>query len=331
MPRAEDMFVSRSRLVLITLCAGIFAAAVHAVPTAAARAGAAANGTYMYVAFGTGCCHNRQSIWRWALSNGYPGLNPDMKIEGYAWPLATDTAGNLYGVHGQSIFMFPRGSITPSRHVDVPTTPPFSSTAVTAVMVDPNGYLYAAFHQERKQRRPVRAGTPANGVLIYAPNASGPAPPVQVITLDDLCYGLALDAQGELFASIQHGVVQVYANPIAAPQLVRTISGPAMKGPVGIGIDDQGELYVLEFSRARFPTVTSFPDTANGQVKPDRTILLPTFDADGPGMTVYGQYVYLPDSTAEQVLIYQRNGRGHPTPFALPLGKESITDVKVGL
>jgi len=62
--------------------------------------------------------------------------------------------------------------------------------------------------------------------------------------------------------------VAVYAHPMRAPKLIRTISGPDMASPQGLAVDERGELYVDCVS-----SILAYPDRASGTPNPDRIIV----------------------------------------------------------
>lgn len=283
---------------------------------------------HLYVANGTVCCEGGPGpILRYPIARGRIAREPDLRFWGVGLPIATDSAGSLYARHGRTVEVFPLGSTTPQRIIALPFG------AATAMTIDPNGFLYVAYLSSGGPRRP----GPDNdymGVWIYAPNANGNTKPIQHIRLGDFVNGLALDSSGNLFLSLELSwAVQVYANPTTAPALVRAITG-GLRSPLGIAIVD-GELYVLNNSPGN-DYVTSYPDTASGGVKPDRTLLLPTKEGDGPGITAFGKHLFVPNwstgpSAPHDVLIYRRDANGATKPVVFPVHSATPGDAKVGL
>lgn len=205
-------------LIVVAGCAGSGAVGPQAVPVAA-RAATSRNGApavnvtpgHLYVVdlFGN-------TVYRFRLNNGIPSGTPQNAITGLSGPnsVVVGPDGDLYVSDRQGVKVFApgaSGNALPLRIVP--------ATYVARLAVDASGYLYAGAW-----------GAPPL-IAVYAPGAGGVDQPIQTIVapgqesrVPDL--GIALDAQGDLYASVDSGPstapsIVVYANPTSNPVVIR--------------------------------------------------------------------------------------------------------------
>ena len=105
---------------------------------------------------------------------------------------------------------------------------PKDDEGLGGMVVDPNGYLY---YQT------------VEGILIFGPGAKGHERPIE--TIDDYWGSeveLALDADGNLYASDDNFGVHVWSNPTTNPTIVAQICLPDQAA--GIALSASGVMYV---------------------------------------------------------------------------------------
>jgi hypothetical protein len=86
-------------------------------------------------------------------------------------------------------------------------------------------------------------------VDVFAPGASGPASPVQIVHMpnySDFTGGIATDSAGDLYvtsATYHLNQVYVFANPITKPTLARTFC--THRSAADLAVDDRGEAFLV--------------------------------------------------------------------------------------
>lgn len=204
--------------------------------------------------------------------SGWIGGNPVCVFQGSNGSVAVASDGTTffgnYAMRGP-VFVYPPGwsnFAKPSRSFGDYGT-------ILGLAVDTEGYEYVSGLSLSNQAR----------IDVYRPNASGLEPPIASIIAapsGSAFFGLALDTAGELYTSLNlqgnaRGTVQVYANPIAKPTLVRQFWDDALLAPNGISIVGS-EVYVAQednrFVHNAVTGIYAYPIAASGRVAADRVI-----------------------------------------------------------
>jgi sugar lactone lactonase YvrE len=174
------------------------------------------------------------------------------------------------------------------------------------VDVGPDRYIYLSTQEDR--------------VEMYAPGASGAAPPSRVLegpaTGLSSVYGVAFDAAGRLFvANSGNSSITVYAPGAkgnAAP--VRTIAGAAtqLTAVRSVGLDAAGRLYVTDYDG---PSVLVFAPGANGNVAPVRIIRGANTQLNSPEDVAFGPNgdAYVSDYD-DGILVFGATANGNVAP-----------------
>lgn len=270
------------------------------------------------------------TVYRFTLRNGIPSSRPQNTITGLKNPnsLVVGPDGDLYVSDRNGIKVFApdaSGNALPLRVLP--------ANYVARLAIDANGYLYAGV-----------SGTPPL-IAVYAPGAGGVDQPIQTIVapgqesrVPDL--GLAVDARGNLYASVDPGSeapsIVVYGTPTTNPTIVRQ---PCASEPYeyfgSLAIGSGGHLYA-----ARGGGVSAFRETVRAcPARPHET-----FSARTPaisairGLAVSGSKLYVGDFLNQTlgtgtVFIFDTAGDPHK-PVALLYGAAAgfttIDDVAVG-
>jgi hypothetical protein len=267
----------------------------------------------------------QNNIFRHTLVLGMPSQQPD-----YAY--GTISGFFALGPGGDVFAQAAAASPNVTRYV-LDTNVPFSSLEISlpgyklglgAIAVDVHQFLYVSYANSGSTGNPY-------GVLVYPPNATGNAAPIQNIGLaprrPPFVFYMAFDSKGELFLSnAAMNVIYVYSNPTTHPTLARTITSAAIHGPQGIAIDLQGELYVLNQGSN---TIAAFRDDVGKNARADRTISI-----NNPGWTLFGgvatdqQFLF---ASVAQGKVCQLNKVGNgPQNCLSVLSYPKGRDVKVG-
>jgi hypothetical protein len=259
------------------------------------------------------------------LKNGIPRSPPDLTYSGVGWPIAVDASGNLYAADKTpaTVFVFPPGSLTPIRQINLPSGSSFFGRAY-ALAVGHAGYLYVAYFGFFSS-----LGT--GGVLVYGPHQSGNAKPLQnIITTGGYwgaSNGVAIDAAGDLLngetEGYPSGSVDTYSTPVKNPTKVRTLSVLAL----GIVVDSHQELYVntwLSNSVSAYPVTASSPN-------PDRVISVKgPVGYFGNGIATSAGQLFIPDFKRGLVYELFSTVNGPQTPISTLAVPPAPEDVKVG-
>jgi sugar lactone lactonase YvrE len=161
---------------------------------------------------------------------------PDTRLK-FPTRVLVDSAGDTYvttaGDTPEVLIYEPdaTGNVAPKRYLRTGLAGP------TGLALDSAGRVYVS-------------NANVNNVVVYAPNATGLAPPVAVLTDASLAVpsGVALDSQGAVYVSSQQGNSISIFRPVdlGSPSLVRLIKGPntTMSLPTGVAIDPNGHVLV---------------------------------------------------------------------------------------
>lgn len=320
-------------LVLLTGCVGAGTSERSVLPRVADGASSAprsswfsgtSNPGHLYVVdlFGN-------TIYRFALRNGIPSSSPQNTITGLTNPnsLVVGPDGDLYVSDRNGIKVFApdaSGNALPLRVLP--------ANYVARLAVDANGYLYAGV-----------SGTPPV-IAVYAPGAGGVDQPIQTIVaqgqesrVPDL--GLAVDARGDLFASVDPGSsapsIAVYGTPTTHPTIICQPCAPERYQYFASLAIGSAHLYA-----ARGSGVSAFKDTVRACPARPRE----TFSATSPaisairGLAVSESKLYIGDFLNQKlgtgaVFIFDAAGDPHK-PVALLYGAaagfSTIDDVALG-
>lgn len=158
-----------------------------------------------------------------------------------------------------------------------------------AMAVDRHGYLFVAYDATRQ-------GAEQHGILAYKPFAHGSDPPTASLLVgrSEIIEGLTTDASDNLYVSATNrDEVEVFSMPTSQPVILRKIRGPAMVSPRGLVIDGTGELYAGCGDPNSGPYVLAYPQTASGDPKPDRKVLVPiSVDSGTQSVAVIGSHLF---------------------------------------
>lgn len=203
--------------------------------------------------------------------SGWIGGNPDCVFQSSNGSVAVAGDGTtLFGNYAARgpVFVYPPGWSNFAK----PTRSFGDYSTILGLAVDPKGYEYVSGLSLSNKAR----------IDVYRPNASGLEPPIASIAAPSgaAFFGLALDPAGDLYTSLNlqgnaRGTVQIYANPITTPTLVRQFWDKALLVPNGISIEGP-EVYVAQeanrFVHHAVTGVYAYPITASGKVSADRVI-----------------------------------------------------------
>jgi hypothetical protein len=321
-------------LILLVGCAGFGSPGPSSLPAVGAaswhvrvpalRGPSAPGHLYVVDLFGS-------TVYRFRLQNGIPSSSPENTITGLANPnsLAVGPDGDLYISDRNGVKVFAPGASGNALPLRV-----LPANYVARIAVDASGYLYAGV-----------SGTPPL-IAVYAPGAGGVDQPIQTIVaqgqesrVPDL--GLATDAQGDLYASVDPGSsrapsIAVYGTPTTNPTIVREPCAPELFQYFGsLAIGSGSHLYA-----ARGNGVSVFRDTVSAcPARPQKT-----FSATKPsisairGIAVGGNKLYVGDFLNQSLntgAVFVFDTAGNPRrPVALLYGKAAqfatIDDVALG-
>lgn len=214
---------------------------------------------------------------------------------GASGPLAVAPSGQLLTGDGplfrqwpgaSLVVGYPKDSTTEARRFFGPISPDCNEWFTTAIAAGPHDAMFIGNFCRFQPSPPIRiaqlwqeipfgsdAGMPHQDVVVWVPTSPTQQRLAGVIPTAIAPPGLATDSDGNLYVT-QSASIDVYADPTKKPTLVRQIVGSSFTGtgraPGPIWIDRTGELYVVDEGAN---TISAYPDSANGTVSPDRTIV----------------------------------------------------------
>lgn len=243
---------------------------------------------------------------------------------GPAEGVAFDAAGNIYvsnkgvGCVTSCIAIFAAGAsgnVAPLRTICGDKTQ--LTGLIGGIAVDSAGYIYVADAPE--------------SILVFAPGASGNVAPVRVINGSNTGLatpiGIALDAAGHLYVANETasagpvpGSITEYAPgasgnaaPVAA--IVGLTTGVA--SPRGLALAN-GNIYVTNIGApAPEPSITVYPQGANGNVAPQNMITGPNtmlFGGTGIAVDASGAIYTANNNSPSYITVYAPGASGNATP-----------------
>jgi hypothetical protein len=206
--------------------------------------------------------------------------------------LAVDPSGQLFVADdSHEILVFSStadGAATPTRTISGALT---TLTSTADIAVDSSGAIYVAAVA-------VTTTSVAGKILVFAPGASGNVAPQRVITNSNVFLGVATDAAGNVYASLDvpttggtSSVVEYAANATGAASPSRTISGAATDLSIAgaLRVDAAGNIYVPNQAISKTSTTYSlytFAPTASGNVAPVAAMTSSSWTAGAPEIAI---------------------------------------------
>jgi hypothetical protein len=169
-----------------------------------------------------------------------------------ATAMTVDTSGQIYltGYTGNVavISATANGTTTPTRLITLE-----GSNAGLGIAVDSKGNTYVAYQDQS-------GSSEAGAIEVFGPSATGSATPIQQISSEDVLFGVALDASGNIYSvadtatasssgavSTTAKIVEYAADASGAATPMKTISGSSTGLTFGYSpaIDSVGNLYLI--------------------------------------------------------------------------------------
>jgi hypothetical protein len=280
---------------------------------------------------------------------------------GASGPLAVTPSGQLITGDGplfrqwpgaSLVVGYPKDSNTEARRFFGPISPDCNEWFTTAIAAGPNDAMFVGNFCRFQPSPPMPttrpwpdifgpdAGMPHQDVVVWIPTSPTQQRFAGVIATTVPPPGLATDSKGNLYVT-QSASIDVYANPTKKPALIRQIVGSSFTGtglaPGPIWIDHTGELYVVDEGAN---TISAYPDTANGSVSPDRTIVPVGVRLDRTetnssiavsGNTLFATYAMGSHGTVRGVVAFNKRVGGKQRPLqTLPVINQYL-GITVGL
>lgn len=267
---------------------------------------------------------------------GVVGSIPDGQRVG-ASRVAIGPDGDLYlvgGVGGNSIQVFPPGDLEATAPIRTLLIPKSFDSPVYAMALDPSGYLYVGVFDLNA----VKEGH----ILVFAPGASGNAPPVREIRVPELVTSLATDSQGHLFVTrtLQStGLLTEFESPSTTPRELRDFCFPLGGADslaffaVGKAGGSSGKVFSFIFrSGSSPPYVFWMTYRSYGAEDCDRTLQGPIGPSEAPltgptGLVLDGEHMFVSDrhnGTLNSPAIFELDTRlGIQQPLAVISGSAS--------
>ncbi len=210
--------------------------------------------------------------------------------------LAVDASGQLFVVDdSQELLVYAStadGTAVPTRTISGSLT----TLGPTAdIAVDSSGAIYVA----TVVATVAPSGTSYSGkIQVFASGATGNVAPERVITNSNLFLGVAPDAEGNLYASLDvpttggtSSIVEYPAGANGAASPARTISGPATELSIAgaLRVDAAGKIYVPNQTISQTSTSYSlytFAPAASGNVAPAAAMTSSSWTAGGPEIAI---------------------------------------------
>jgi hypothetical protein len=227
---------------------------------------------------------------------GSTGDAPRRKVLGsdesfsYPYLMAVDSAGLLYVSDGApcacvAVFANTAPSETePLRLIKGDLTQINDPLAIT---IDDSGYLYVASRGLGQSRT-------EGQIEVFAPDATGNAAPVQVITGREgaplVAFGLTTDAQGNLYVN-QGTKILEYAHGVSgsAAPLKTIMPPPTDRYSSQLHMDAMGNLYVMVLGKldgGAEASVAVYPATSSGRASPRSTFKSTAWNNTGFGFAL---------------------------------------------
>jgi hypothetical protein len=281
---------------------------------------------------------------------------------GASGPLAVTPSGQLLTGDGplfrqwpgaSLVVGYPKDSTTEARRFFGPISPDCNEWFTTAIAAGPQDAMFIGNFCRFQPSPPMRtthlwpeiqfgvnAGMPHQDVVVWIPTSPMQQRLAGVIATTIPPPGLATDSEGNLYVT-QSASIDVYSNPTRKPKLVRQIVGSSFTGtgraPGPIWIDHTGELYVVNEGAN---TISAYPDSANGTVAPDRTIVPVGVRLDRTetnssiavsGETLFATYAMGSHGTERGVVAFKKRVGGKQRPLqTLPVINQYL-GITVGL
>jgi hypothetical protein len=253
------------------------------------------------------------SIKRFLLTGGLPAPQPDSQITGLFAPVSVgvDPTGRVVVGEDDGILSDPRNRVEVySRNASGMATPQrvLKFEGADFLTLDQAGYLY------------IGADLGSALINVFAPGFNGNDSPIQAFGLADS--GIALDRDGNLYASNEggpccHAQVDIYANPITAPQQVRTLCMPWHHGGFGVAVSPAERVFAIGLT-----AINVYAKDANGCTPPAKhRAIIPSPPFGSPrGALDYEGYLYVADEAEGAIYVYDATRRGAQTPIAVVSG-----------
>jgi hypothetical protein len=283
------------------------------------------------------------SIERFRLANGIPAAKPDRVYSGFGGLIAVAGDGTLYVVTSSNVIdVFGSHDSTPARQIIVPSLTrrchliSGGSSVVDGVAADANGYLFVAFlTYAGVKAKATRASPdfhwPCAGIVVYAPDASGKAQPMQAIRQDATPIGVAVDGSDDAYVADSEPapLVDEFVNAILHPHKMRVFQSGYIGYVHAVATGRNGDLFIASTdSSYKSASIERYATDANGSGAPTSTISLPAGVQLLPAIAARERVLYV-DNNYSSVDLYEADKNGSQSPFySLPLS--NVSSVAVG-
>ncbi len=278
------------------------------------------------------------SVERFRLVKGIPATKPDRVYGGYGGLIAAAGDGTLYVLSYNGIDVFAPGATAPTRQIIVPTLArrchliSGGSSAINGLAADRNGYLFVALvtytgapkgGDESPQFR-----WPCDGVLIYAPGASGKAQPVQTIRQNTTPVGIAVDGEDNVYFADRDSVRE-FSNAILDPHRARVFQSQYTGNVHAVATGHNGDLFIASTDASyKSGRIERYARSAKGNGPPTNTIVLPAGVQLLPALAAKASVLYV-DDNYDGVDLYKANENGSQSPF-YSLSAANVSSIAVG-
>ena len=241
-----------------------------------------------------------------ASSRASPPTKPDRVYGGYGGLIAAAGDGTLYVLSYNGIDVFAPGATTPTRQIIVPTLArrchliSGGSSAINGLAADRNGYLFVALvtytgapkgGDESPQFR-----WPCDGVLIYAPGASGKAQPVQTIRQNTTPVGIAVDDEDNVYFADRDSVREFLTQSLD-PHRARVFQSQYTGNVRAVATGHNGDLFIASTDASyKSGGIERYARSAKGNGPPTNTIVLPAGVQLLPALAAKASVLYVDDN-----------------------------------